>query len=198
MYEEILTRNEDVLGPHYEACELIVTIPDHGILTPEGAIERLGYDPREARTALPNEIRAMGDLAFIQAGTGVVAIDMLDPNGLTQSVTERLGGPGFRHWYMAMELSGRSSLYCRYGDVEGYVTDPDFEDLSDVEWRTRLGPLAPYADLISATFEEDAEFSESAAYLTAIELESGIQFTAELLQNPRLILPETVINWPPV
>ncbi|MFI6906175.1 hypothetical protein ACIBKY_33270 [Nonomuraea sp. NPDC050394] len=189
--DEILARNETVLES-FEACEITLTLPDHGTLTAAEAIQRLGYDPALATPGQPEQLYDLGDLAFYQAGNGVITVDLHDANAMTRSVISPLGGPGFRHWYVGTSLSGPATFYWRYDETEGHLEGPEAEE----EWTIDLGPMATHSDLITTTLGEDAEFTLAAAYLSIIERDSGLRFTDTLHGTPDLVLPEAAINWP--
>ncbi|MEV4889207.1 hypothetical protein AB0K48_07455 [Nonomuraea sp. NPDC055795] len=198
MHDEIIARYSEMLDEFdSETLTLTVTIPDAGTLTAENALERMGFNLTLTHRPAPGDIPDPGDLVFVQLPTGVITIDGLSPNDARKEITDRLAGPGYRHWYLSWELGETARLYCRYGDAEGDLLHPEPVDVPFTDWTDHLGPVGPYADLFRATYnteEHEAQLDIEAVCLTVLELETGIAFTEDLLSSASLRLPAAVLS----
>lgn len=144
-----------------ETLTLTVTIPDAGTLTAENTLERMGFNLTLTHRPTPGDIPDPGDLVFVQLPTGVITMDGLSPNDARKEITDRLAGPGYRHWYLSWELGETARLYCRYGDAEGDLLHPEPVDVPFTDWTYHLGPLGPYADLVPPTTQKNTRRSST-------------------------------------
>ncbi|MEV0151980.1 MULTISPECIES: hypothetical protein [unclassified Nonomuraea] len=171
-----------------ESVAYTVTVPDYGALTVEDAVRRLGCDAAVVRA--PGEVRP-DDLALQQVDTGVVTWSN-NPYPDGKEVTDRLGGEGFRHWYLAGDIEGNTTMYARYGDSDGQLDFPEPGWIPFTPWTDRLGPLAPYAEIFAAvydTWSDDPEVCIEGTCLAMIELESGVRLNEDVLNSPKVYLP---------
>ncbi|MGV9330338.1 hypothetical protein [Streptosporangium sandarakinum] len=190
MFDEIVARYDEMLDRIGDFFAYTVTIPDSGVLTIDDAVRRLGFDP--ATLQRPGEWQASGGIFLQQAGAGIVTLDWTNPGFDRRQVTDRLVGEGFRHWYLADDIEGNTTMYIRYGEAEGYLEHPEPIYIPFTHWTDHLGPLGPYADLLVAGYdseEAEAEVDIISACLAVIEVESGIRLDEELLDSPRSALP---------
>ncbi|MGV9600751.1 hypothetical protein ACWDR1_29230 [Streptosporangium sandarakinum] len=190
MFDEIVARYDEMLDRIGDFFAYTVTIPDSGVLMIDDAVRRLGFDP--ATLQRPGERQASGGIFLQQVGAGIVTLDWTNPGSDRRQVTDRLAGEGFRHWYLAFDIEGNTTLYVRYGEAEGYLEHPEPIYIPFTHWTDHLGPLSPYTDLLGAGYdseEAEAEVDIIAACLAVIEVESGIRLDEELLDSPRSVLP---------
>ncbi|MFF0868586.1 hypothetical protein ACFYUV_43000 [Nonomuraea sp. NPDC003560] len=93
---------------------------------------------------------------------------------------------------MSFDIEGNTSMYARYGQVEGYLHHPDPAPPPFTRWADHLGPLSPYIDLLASGYDsEDAEARVDiiAACLAVVELESGVRLDEALMDSPHSALP---------
>ncbi|MET8000829.1 hypothetical protein [Nonomuraea glycinis] len=157
-------------------------------MTVEDAVRRLGLDAailRAAREVEPN------DLELQQVGSGVVTWSN-NPYPDGKEMTDRLGGQGFRHWYLSDDIEGNSTLYASHGESNGQLQFPEPDWLPFIPWTEQIGPLAPYADKFAAvydTWSDNPEVSVLGTCLAVIELESGVRLDKEMSRGPRTYVP---------
>ncbi|TDE49932.1 hypothetical protein E1295_20000 [Nonomuraea mesophila] len=167
-----------------------LTIAESGRLTSAEAISRLRAAPPWQSAYPPGPYATEGDddLTLIAIGNGIVTLDGINPDPHRKELTDRLAGPGLRHWYLAQDIEGNSTLYVRHGDAEGEVQCP--EPLADefTPWTKFLGPLTPYTALLASLYD-DMELDATAMFLAIIEHESGVRFDRALLDKPSLNVP---------
>ncbi|NRQ36308.1 hypothetical protein HII36_31405 [Nonomuraea sp. NN258] len=167
----------------WESIAYTVTVPDSGVLTVADAIRRLGYEAGAVRAA--GEVRP-GDLGLRQAGRGVITCSD-NPYQDAKDVTDRLAGEGFRHWYLAGDIEGNTTLYVRYGDREGRLEFPEPGWIPFTPWTESLGPLAAYEDVFTRlydTWADDPEMCIDGTCLAVIERESGVRLDESLWIRP--------------
>ncbi|MGA5764052.1 hypothetical protein [Nonomuraea bangladeshensis] len=112
------------------------------------------------------------------------------PDG--REMTDRLGGQGFRHWYLSDDIEGNTTLYASYGESSGQLRFPEPDWLPFIPWTEQIGPLAPYADKFAAvydTWSDNPEVSVLGTCLAVIELESGVRLDKEMSRGPRTYVP---------
>ncbi|MFB4288962.1 hypothetical protein ACBI99_15065 [Nonomuraea sp. ATR24] len=196
MFSEVAKRYAELVSRMpWENLACTVTLPDHGVMTVEDAVRRLGLDVailRAAREVEPN------DLELQQVGSGVVTWSN-NPYPDGREMTDRLGGEGFRHWYLSDDIQGNTTLYASYGESDGQLHFPEPDWLPFIPWTEQIGPLAPYADKFAAvydtwsgepeTWSDDPEVSVLGTCLAVIELESGIRLDKEISRGPRTYVP---------
>ncbi len=190
MLDEVLAHYDDLLDRLGEDMAYTVTIPDSGIITIDEAVHRMGFDTAELRA--PGKPHSGDRLALHQVGAGIVTLNWSFPLPEHKQVTDRLGGEGFRHWYVAFDINASTTMYVRYGETEGDLEHPEPIDMPFTPWTELLGPLAGYAGLFARTYDsEEAEATVDiiAACLTVVELESGVRLDEELMDGPHLVLP---------
>ncbi|MEV6031706.1 hypothetical protein AB0L65_11190 [Nonomuraea sp. NPDC052116] len=172
-----------------------VTLPDHGVLTVEDAVRRLGLDA--ATVHAPREVQPE-DLCLQRVGTGIVTWSN-NPYPDGKEVTDRLGGDGFRHWYLSGDIDGNTTLYARYGDSEGQLRFPEPWVLPFIPWTEQIGPLAHYAEYFAGvydtwsgdpeTWSDNPDVSAVGTCLAVIELESGVRLDEKLRRGPKTYVP---------
>ncbi|MFF0769412.1 hypothetical protein ACFYUK_11000 [Nonomuraea wenchangensis] len=196
MFSEVAKRYAELVRRMpWEGMACTVTLPDHGVMTVEDAVRRLGLDTailRAAREVEPN------DLELQQAGSGVVTWSN-NPYPDGKEMTDRLGGQGFRHWYLSDDIEGNTTLYASYGENNGQLQFPGPDWLPFIPWTEQIGPLAPYADKFAAvydtwsgapeTWSDNPEVSVLGTCLAVIELESGVRLDKEMSRGPRTYVP---------
>ncbi|MEV5413471.1 hypothetical protein AB0K60_32145 [Thermopolyspora sp. NPDC052614] len=190
MLDEVVAHYTELLDHLGEDMAYTVTIPDSGILAIDEAVRRMGFGTVELRG--PSEPHSGADLSLYQVGAGIVTLNWSFPLPEHKQVTDRLGGEGFRHWYVAFDINGGTTMYVRYGNTEGNLEHPEPLDLPFTPWTDLLGPLAGYADLLTSAYdseEGEATVDIVAACLTVVELESGIRLDEELMHGPHSVLP---------
>ncbi|OUC95134.1 hypothetical protein [Streptosporangium minutum] len=189
MFGEIVARYAELIDlMTWESVAYTVTIPDYGVLTVEDAVCRLGFDAAAMRA--PGEAQP-DDLAIQQVGTGIVTWSN-NPCDDSREVTNRLGGEGFRHWYLAGDIEGNTTMYVRYGDSDGQLDFPEPGWTPFTAWTDHLGPLAPYAGTFAVvydTWEDDLEMCIEGTCLAVIELESGVRLDTGLWNGSKTYLP---------
>jgi hypothetical protein len=184
VFDEIVRRYAELIDLiTWESIAYTVTIPDSGVLTVEDAVRRLRYDP--AVLCAPGEVLP-DDLALQQVGTGIVTWSN-NPYDDGKEVTDRLGGKGFWHWYLAGDIEGNTTMYARYGDSDGQLDFPEPGWIPFTKWTDHLGPLAPYAERFAIVY--DTEVCTKGTCLAVIELESGVRLDEDLLNGPKVYLP---------
>ncbi|MEU7738942.1 hypothetical protein [Nonomuraea sp. NPDC049158] len=188
MLDHLVEKYEEILNAlTLDAFAYTVTIPDSGQLAPAEAIHRLQLDPAALRT--PEHVQP-DDLTLIAVGDAIVTLDAVNPGPDRKEATDRLAGQGFRHWYLADDIEGNTTLYARYGDAEGEVRFPEPLAIPFTPWTDFLGPLTPYAPLLAPLYDDIEEVGNvNAICMAIIEHESGVRFNKELLERPRLFLP---------
>ncbi|MFC4013894.1 hypothetical protein ACFOY2_42170 [Nonomuraea purpurea] len=168
-----------------------VTIPDSGILTIEDAVRRMGYTTTDLQG--PDDWSHSGDsISLHQVGACIVTLDWVFPLPERRQVTDRLRGEGYRHWYVAFDTNGYTSMHVRYGEAEGDLEGPEPASGPFTPWTELLGPLSAYVDLFTRCYESeeaDASVDIVAACLAVVELESGVRLDEELLGRPSPALP---------
>ncbi|MET7336290.1 hypothetical protein [Nonomuraea sp. NPDC005650] len=189
MFDEIVARYRDLLED-LDTFAYTVTLPDSGALSIEDAVHRLGCDPL---TLIGDEDQhSPGSLHLYRVDQGIVTLDWTNPGEERQEVSNRLSGPGFRHWYVSVDIEGNTSMYVRYGNLEGDLDHPGPIDIPFHERSERLGPMNGYRELLAAGYDSDvaeAEIDITAACLTVVELESGVRLSDELMDAPHSTLP---------
>ncbi|GAA3467826.1 hypothetical protein [Nonomuraea roseola] len=186
MFDEIIARY-DALALHTFAYT--VTMPGSGVLAIEDAARRLGFDPAMVRGH--EEPHSDCGLSLYQIGTGIVMFDR-NPGGYRNETIDRLAGEGFRHWSLAFDIEGNTSMYVRYGDAEGHLEHPEEIWIPFTHWADHLGPLVGYAELLGAGYDtEDGEAAVdmTSACLAVIELESGVRLDDALIRSSHSGLP---------
>ncbi|WP_049559671.1 hypothetical protein [Nonomuraea sp. SBT364] len=162
-----------------------VTLPDSGTLLIGDAVRRLGFNPNTLKS--PGQWEPSGLLYLYQVDNGIVTLDWVNPGEDRQNITDRLAGEGFRHWYVSFDIEGNTSMYVRYGEIEGDLDHPGPIDIPFSQRSDRLGPLSGYRELLTAGFDSEvaeAEVDITAACLAIVELESGIRLDDELMNGP--------------
>ncbi|MEV8637255.1 hypothetical protein AB0395_36995 [Streptosporangium sp. NPDC051023] len=190
MFDEIITRYDDMLDRLADFFAYTVTVPESGTLTTEDALLRLGFTPAAVRD--PGEPHSSEGISLYQAATGIVTLDWTNPSPDRQEVTNRLAGDGFRHWYLAFDIEGNSTMYVRYGEAEGYLEHPEPGYIPFTHWTDHLGPLSAYTELLVSAYdseEAEAEVDILAACLAVIEVESGVRLGEKLIGSPHSVLP---------
>ncbi|MET8985774.1 hypothetical protein ABZW49_10030 [Nonomuraea wenchangensis] len=196
MFSEVAKRYAELVRRMpWEGMACTVTLPDDGVMTVEDAVRRLGLDTailRAAREVEPN------DLELQQAGSGVVTWSN-NPYPDGKEMTDRLGGQGFRHWYLSDDIEGNTTLYASYGENNGQLQFPEPDWLPFIPWTEQIGPLTPYADKFAAiydtwsgapeTWSDNPEVSVLGTCLAVIELESGVRLDKQMSRGPRTYVP---------
>ncbi|MGA4994335.1 hypothetical protein [Nonomuraea bangladeshensis] len=196
MFSEIAERYAELVRRMpWEGMACTVTLPDHGVMTVEDAVRRLGLDAAILRAAREVE---PSDLELQQAGSGVVTWSN-NPYPDGRELTDRLGGQGFRHWYLSDDIEGNTTLYASYGKSSGQLQFPEPDWLPFIPWTEQIGPLAAYADKFAAvydtwsgapeTWSDNPEVSVLGTCLAVIELESGVRLDEEMSRGPRTYVP---------
>ncbi|MEU6799151.1 hypothetical protein ABZ907_46310 [Nonomuraea wenchangensis] len=189
MFDEIAKRYAQLVSLlTWESVAYTVTVPDYGVLAVKDAVRRLGFDAAVVRA--PGEVRP-DDLALQQVGAGVVTWSN-NPYPDGKEVTDRLGGKGFRHWYLAEDIEGNTTMYARYGDSEGQLDFPEPGWIPFTPWTDRLGPLTPYAEIFAAVYDtwwDDPEVCIEGTCLAVIELESGVRLNEDVWKSSKIYLP---------
>ncbi|PZG20406.1 hypothetical protein [Nonomuraea aridisoli] len=154
----------------------------------------------------PGDLRGPGygsGLDLYQVAAGVVTLDWDFPRPERKELTDRLGGAGFRHWYVATDLNAATSMYVRYGEAEGDLLHPEPIHVPFTHWSDHLGPLRSYADFLAGVYDTDqadATVGVLAACLAVVELESGVRLDRELqVRRPHAMLPlpgDADLKWP--
>ncbi|MEV0198484.1 hypothetical protein [Nonomuraea sp. NPDC050691] len=191
MFDEIVAHYDDLQAEGIgDTIAYTVTIPDTGVLTIEEAVRRMGLDP----TALqgPKQPHSSGSLSLHQVRNGVATLDWSNPVPERRQLTDRLAGEGFRHWLVALDMAGNTSMYVRYRADEGWVEHPEPARLPFTRWTEYLGPLMGYAGFLATGY--DSEEAEAAvdmlvACLTVVELESGVRLDRDVMDRPCSALP---------
>ncbi|MEU8355396.1 hypothetical protein AB0C27_05215 [Nonomuraea sp. NPDC048882] len=183
---EIVARYTDALDQFGEDMTYTVTIPDSGVLTVEAAVRRMGYTAADLQG--PDELpHTGGSISLRQVGAGIVTLDGNFPTPERRQVTDRLGGEGFRHWHVAFDINGCTSMHVRYGAAEGDLEGPEPASRPYTPWTELLGPLSTYVDLFTRCYDNekaDASVDIVAACLAVVEAESGIRLDQELMRSP--------------
>ncbi|GAA1647634.1 hypothetical protein GCM10009733_050950 [Nonomuraea maheshkhaliensis] len=183
---EIVARYTDALDQFGEDMAYTVTIPDSGVLTVEDAVRRMGYTAADLQG--PDELPHTDDsISLHRVGAGIVTLDENVPTPERRQVTDRLGGEGFRHWHVAFDINGYTSMHVRYGATVGDLEGPEPASIPFTPWTELLGPLSAYIDLFTRCYnseEADASVDIVAACLAAVEAESGIRLDPELMRSP--------------
>ncbi|MET7337868.1 hypothetical protein [Nonomuraea sp. NPDC005650] len=196
MFSEVAKRYAELVRRMtWEDLVCTVTLPDHGVMTVEDAVRRLGLDAAILRAAREVEPE---DLELQQVGAGVVTWSN-NPYPDGKEVTDRLGGEGFRHWYLGNDIEGNTTLYASYGESDGQLRFPEPDWLPFIAWTEQIGPLAPYAEKFAAvydtwsgepeTWSDNPEVSVLGTCLAVIELESGVRLDKEMSRGPRIYVP---------
>ncbi|GAA3567317.1 hypothetical protein GCM10022419_055080 [Nonomuraea rosea] len=196
VFSEVAKRYDELVSQRtWENMACTVTLPDHGVLTVEDAVRRLGLDAAMLRTAREVEPE---DLELQQVGAGVVTWSN-NPYLDGKEVTDRIGGAGFRHWSLSGDIEGNTTLYASYGESKGQLQFPEPYWLPFVPWTEQIGPLAPYAERFAAvydtwsgepeTWSDNPEVSALGTCLAVIELESGVRLDKEISRGPRTYVP---------
>lgn len=191
MFDEIVAHYQDMLDD-LDAFAYTVTLPVSGRLLIEDAVRRLGFAPSALRGR--EESHSPGCLHLYQVDTGIVTLDWTNPGEDRQEISNRLAGEGFRHWYVSFDIEGNTSMYVRYGEIEGDLDHPGPMELSFSQRSDRLGPLSGYRELLAAGYDSEvaeAEVDITAACLAVIELESGVRLDNGLMDAPHSALPIT-------
>ncbi|MGP3913808.1 hypothetical protein [Nonomuraea sp. 10N515B] len=189
MFDEIVARYRDLLND-LDTFAYTVTLPDSGTLLIEDAVRRLGFDPLTLKGYEDRHIP--GSLHLYQVDPGIVTLDWTNPGEERQEISNRLSGVGFRHWYVSVDIEGNTSMYVRYGEIEGDLDHPGPIDIPFDQRSERLGPLSGYRELLAAGYDSEvaeAEIDITAACLTVVELESGVRLDNELMDTPHATLP---------
>lgn len=179
----------------WEDMACTVTLPDYGVLTVDVAVRRLGLDAAILHASREVEPEGLG---LQQVGAGVVTWSN-NPYPDGKEVTDRLGGEGFRHWYLGNDIEGNTTLYVRYGDSDGQLQFPEPDWVPFIPWTEQIGPLAPYAEKFAAvydtwsgdpaTWSDKPEVSVVGTCLAVIELESGVRLDKEMSRGPKTYVP---------
>ncbi|MEV4181431.1 hypothetical protein AB0J28_08295 [Streptosporangium canum] len=187
--DEIIARYDDTLDRLGDFFAYTVTIPDSGVLTVEDAMRRVGSGPAALQGS--GEPHSSGGISFYQVGSGVVTLDWMNPGDDRKQVTDRLAGAGFRHWYLAFDIEGNTTMYVRYGEAEGYLEHPEPGYIPFTHWTDHFGPLSAHTDLLVSAYdseEAEAEVDVNAACLAVIEVESGVRLDEKLMNGPHSVL----------
>ncbi|MEU6794176.1 hypothetical protein ABZ907_20970 [Nonomuraea wenchangensis] len=110
MLDEVVARYTDMRDQFGEDMAYTVTIPDSGVLTIDDAVRRTGYTVTDLQG--PDDLpRPRDSISLHQVGAGIVTLDWVFPVPERRQVTDRLGGDGFRHWYVAFDINGYTSMH---------------------------------------------------------------------------------------
>ncbi|MEU7738939.1 hypothetical protein [Nonomuraea sp. NPDC049158] len=189
MFDEIVARYRDMLND-LDTFAYTVTLPNSGMLLIGDAVRRLGFDPLALKGY--EDFHGPGGLHLYQVDTGIVTLDWTNPGEERQEISNRLSGVGFRHWYVSVDIEGNTSMYVRYGEMEGDLDHPQPIDIPFAQRSERLGPLIGYRKLLAAGYDSEvveAEIDITAACLAVVELESGVRLDDELMDTPHPTLP---------
>ncbi|MED7931713.1 hypothetical protein SMD20_46360 [Nonomuraea sp. LP-02] len=188
--DEAVARYTDMRDQFGEDMAYTVTIPDSGILTIDDAVRRMGYTTTDLQD--PDDLpRPSDSISLHQVGAGIVTLDWAFPVPERRQVTDRLGGEGFRHWYVAFDINGYTSMHVRYGGAEGDLEGPEPASGPFTPWTELLGPLSAYVGLFNRCYdseEADASVDIVAACLAVVEAESGVRLDWELMNSPAPVL----------
>lgn len=186
MLDEAVARYTDMLDQLGEDMAYTVTIPDAGVLTVDDAVRRMGYTSTDLQA--PDDLPRLGNgISLHQVGAGIVTLDWAFPVPERRQVTDQLGGEGFRHWYVAFDINGCTSMHVRYGEAEGDLEGPEPASGPFTPWTELLGPLRDYVDLFTRCYdteEADASVDIDAACLAVVEAESGVRLDRKLTNGP--------------
>ncbi|GAA3155740.1 hypothetical protein [Nonomuraea salmonea] len=190
MLDEAVARYTGMLDQFGEDMAYTVTIPDSGVLTIDDAVRRMGYTASDLQG--PDDLPHLSDgISLHQVGAGIVTLGWVFPVPEHRQMTDQLGGEGFRHWYVAFDINGCTSMHVRYGEAEGDLEGPEPASGPFTPWTELLGPLSAYAGLFSRCYdteEADASVDIDAACLAVVEAESGVRLDGELMNSPAPIL----------
>lgn len=192
MFDEKISRYRDMVDD-LDTFAYTVTIPESGVLTIEETVRRLGFAPSVLEG--PGQMHGTGGIALYQVSSGVITLDGINPGEDRKQLTDRLAGDGYRHWYVAFDIEGNTTLYVRYGAAEGYLQHPEPNPITFPSWAEDLGPLRSYAALLATGYDSDeteAAIDITAACLAVVEAESSVRLDEDLIDRPHLIL--TVSN----